>query len=201
MNGEAKMPVYIYRMFGKGNGYAGSDTLDVELQISNRAEELLAGKTNIVFTTLSLTAIASVSFEGGTAEAKWEDAAKCGYITVTNIPEIYKWVSSIEVGQGATKSVSSGSTIIRFQTPIAKGSEKSSSLRNGTTTTVVLSSRGKSGYTSFPESGTLDIVVRLTPVSSESGGTSNPADHVFLFSTAPVTDGKAVLDFRRGVRQ
>jgi hypothetical protein len=40
MNGEVKMPIYNYKTFGKGGGYAGSDALDVMIEIYDKEDTL-----------------------------------------------------------------------------------------------------------------------------------------------------------------
>jgi hypothetical protein len=207
-DGVVKLPLYTYGFIPKG--YVGNDTLYVELEISD-------GRIDggfVLTMLLSRAAIASVVFENGVAEASWDNAVKAGYITVTNIPEIYSQSSKInvQVGQEAKKIPVSigGSVAIGFETLIATGNGECSDgnlglpalFSNGITTVPVLPSRKEAGYTSdFPKSGTMDIVVNLTPPSGNTSGVSMTATHTFLFNAVQIRDGKAILDFRRGVRQ
>jgi len=195
-DGEVKLPFYVNKAFGDGGGYAGTDPVDVKLGISDR--EKAATGNYFTFSLLSRAAIASVAFEDGVAEAKWDDVCKPVYITVTNIPEIYNQGSTIQVGQKAIKMPSIGGVVLfAFEAAAAFGSDNGN-VRDGTTTVPVLPSRKASGYLSFPESGTMDVVITLSPPSSGSGVT---VDHVFLFKNAQFTNSKTVLDFRQGARQ
>jgi len=192
MNGEVKLSFYIAKLFGKGGGYAGADPADVKLEIFSE-QSGTEGKL------LSTAAIASVAFNDGAAAAKWSDTLKPIYITVTNIPEIYNRGSSIQAGQKATKMplVIGGAVAFGFDAAAASGNGRSI-VSNATTTVPILPSRGASGYILFPERGTMDVVVSLNPPSSGSGVT---VDHIFLFTAVPITNGRATLDFRRGIMQ
>jgi hypothetical protein len=198
-NGEVKLQIYINKLFGKPNGYADSKPVDVRLKIADRtAVQDRPGEFS--FTVVSKAAIASVAFEDGAAEIKWDGEFKPVLITVTNIPEIYTYSADIQVGEKLVKllSIGGGSAVFGSASGTASGSEKTF-VRNGTTTALVFpSSRVESGYLSFPESSAMDIAVSLTPPSRGSGVT---IDHVFLFSKVQLTDSKAVLDLRKGVRQ
>jgi hypothetical protein len=197
VDGEVKLPFYIEKVFGDGGGYAGPAPGDVTLEIKDREKTDAVNVFN--YPLISSAIIASVAFEDGVAQAKWSDAFKPIYITVTNIPEIYSQNSTIEAGQKATRAPLSigGVVVFGFETASAAG-RGSNWVRNGTTTVPVLPWRKESGYIPFPASGTMDIVVTLSPPSSGSGVT---VGHVFLFKDMPITNGRATLDFRRGVRQ
>jgi len=98
-------------------------------------------------------------------------------------------------------SIGGGPVIFGHDAAAASGSA-GGSVSDGITTVLVLPSRKASGYLSFPESGTMDIVVSLTlPGEKVAQGVSIGSVHVFLFKDAQITNGKAVLDFRQGVRQ
>jgi len=201
-DGEVKLPFYVKKAFGNGGGYAGSDTADVKLEIADR-EKAASGKY-FTFPLLSRAAIASVAFEDGVAEAKWDDACKPVYITVTNISEIFNGSSTIQVGQKAIKlpSIGNGPVVFGHDAAAASGSAQGS-VRDGITTVVVLPSRKASGFMPFPESGTMDVVVSLfLPAQKVAQGVNMPSGyHVFLFKDAQFTDSKADLDFRQGARQ
>jgi len=187
MNGEVKLPFYIAKVFGKGSGYAGTDPVDVKL-------EIFSDDSRTIGKLLSRAVFPSTAFKDGVAEVRWNNALKPVYITVTNIPEMYNQGSTIGVGQNATRLPLT--TLIGFNSKEASGSDRSI-VSNGTTTVPVLPSRG-SAYKPFPERGTIDIVVGLTPRSSGSGVT---IDHQFLFTAVLINNGKAVIDFRNGIRQ
>jgi hypothetical protein len=201
-NGEVKLPVYIEKMFGKGGAYTDSDTIDVMLEISDGIELSHDGREssrgrNLSFLKLSIAAFSSVTFEDGVAEVQWDNAAKAGYISVTNIPAEYSNYAQITVGKLGPQvfgqfmwepgTVASGSSGI-------PGVE----VVDGKVTIPVLPSRDESGYISFTETSTKDIVLALTPLLSDSAVTKS---HQFLFKDVEITDGKALIDFRRGVKQ
>jgi len=198
-NGEAKLPVYVLKLIsiGKPNGYAGNDTGDIEIIISDQV------KSEKYIPPLSKTAITAVSFKGGVAEVNWGDTISAGTITVTNIPETYYSVTDISVGLGAKKPLGLAGALlgyspVTFDTSIGSEIGESDNIRNGTITMLILTQRKESGYAPFPQSGTVDIVV--TPrLLSDKG--KMVADSQFLFKDVSLTDGKTTLDFRQGVKQ
>jgi len=186
-NGEVKLPVYNYKISGDSKGYTGNDTLDVILQIYDSNDQNNANLLLSVF-------LPSVKFEKGVATSKWDDALKPGIITVNNIPEkTYNDPTQIAVGKGTKKAPLVG---LVLNTTIAGGI---GNINNGTTIVQALPYRSKSGCDPFPQSDTVDIIVTLL-VPPEPGKLVS-FGHVFLFKNVQISDGKAVLDLRNGVKQ
>jgi len=205
-NGEAKLPVSVTKAFKKPVVYDGNDTGDIRLVIADQVKSEGNTSGGFDYRTLARAAIATVSFEGGVADVKWDDAVSDGYITVTNIPENYQ-VSGIQVGIGAKKigipltklfaftfDPIIGSEIVAGNEPIAD-----ISVHNGIITIPVPSWRKESGYTPFPQSGTVDVVIHLSSTSNKNKAVA--ADQ-YLFRAVPVTNGQAAtLNFRQGAKQ
>lgn len=205
MNGEVKLPVNNPLKFGgkPNGGYNGSDTVNINLLISETFEESNSdspGSPDAVF--------GSVTFNNGMAEANWDDAAKAGYITVTNItiPELYYYAISVKpsifvgktiniplLGPGAADGTAYGSDMVNINDGILK---------------VRVLLRDKSGhYYSFSESGTKDITLNI-PLMPKKGapgysdsGVNKAQNFTYLFKAVQIIDGKATIDFRRGVKQ
>jgi len=195
INGEVKLPVYNFKMSGDSNGYTGNDTLDVVLKIYDSNDQ---NNANVLLSVL----LSSVKFENGVAAAKWDDALKPGIIIVNNIPEKpYNETHDIFSGSSAHTIVGKGTKKVPvlglvFNTTIADGYNN---INNGTAIVQVLPLRNKTGYDPFPQNDTVDIIVNLG-VPPEPGKVVGSV-HVFLFKNVQISDGKAVLDLRRGVRQ
>jgi len=217
---RVELPVYIVKMFGQGDGYAGSDTTDIYIEIYERvavvsqtAEPLpsIFGKRKdpepapetFSFTILSKAVIGAATFQNGVTEVKWEDAVKAMpiNITVTNIPAEYQPVdqsdfrnTQIQIGEKLEKAL--GGVFI------SKGvsSQGGGNIRNGTATATIfpLGKNDAGNYITLPENCTVDIAVSLSPPSNDKGVS---VAHVFLFKGVQITGSKAVLDLRRGVRQ
>jgi len=195
-NGEVKLPVYSFKIAGESKGYTGNDALDVILQIFDNNDQENANILMSVF-------LPSVKFENGIAASKWDDALKPGTIIVNNIPEkpyinqtdnIFGNNAQIVVGKGTKKVPILG---LVFNTTLASGTNNINS--NGTATVQALPNRTKSGCDPFPQSDTVDITVTLS-VPPEPGKAVG-VGHVFLFKNVQISDGKAVLDLRKGVKQ
>jgi hypothetical protein len=216
-NGEVKLPVTNYAPFGK-KGYAGSDTLDVKIVISDPVKgevdpEIAESRSKAglppmeprtEYVGLSAAVFASVTFENGVAEANWDDAVKGGHITVTNIavPEGYTWSE-----RGVAPVIYIGKvtgSVIPYGTPSGNGG-----VINGTLAVPVLRSLDESGrYSSFSENGTVAITLKLVltavdrpEITRGVSGVAMDNDFFFLFTAVEITDGKAVIDFRQGIRQ
>jgi hypothetical protein len=182
-NGEARLPLSYFALLGKGGGYAGSDTVEVDLTIYERDAQ------GGLVSTPSRAVFPSVEFQGGVAKAHWDDAAKACIITVTNIPQTYPDGFNVSVLIGMT-SYPLG---IPLTTPYG-----STWVRNGAARVPVLpSSFGDGVYSSYTEDGEKDIVFSVSvPVEGKVIGQR----HDFLFKAVNITDNEAVIDFRNGDR-
>jgi len=189
-NGEVKLPLYVKPLisipFSKPKGYAGSDTSTIEISFRNSASSDggYYDEPDGVFE--------SVTFKSGVAEAKWEDAAKAGYLTITGIPAQYNdrgaqifigWVppgtSKTPQGRWLSSNTVKDGAIIRKIYPKEKQGDN---------------------YESYNFTGTKDIMVAIGngkegPLISVIG--SDPSYDYFLFKDAQITNGKITLDLRR----
>ena len=189
-NGEVKIPITVPRVFGKPNGYDGSDILDIRLKISDTRE---AGLIQAV--------LASVQFENGIAEVNWDNAIRPGIITVTNIPEHYHSFEAIS-GKFGRAEIRVGQTTRVVADMVPAGIPNGSgSVVNGTVTMAVLRDRDASGYESFPENTQIDFLLLIhLPRPKNTAITITQFDH-YLFRNVQIINGKATIDFRRGAKQ
>jgi hypothetical protein len=195
-NGELALPLY-----GKEAGYFGSDTVNVCLRIGDTAKEVGGRYGNAGFDFI----FADVPFEDGVKEVKWNDQVTPGFITITNIPAEFK---------GSTATVHIGHPDYELKAtsilgaPIVTGTEATctailTSTENSTwqgilTEKFIASVDGK--YLSFPQSGTRDVIVQLAKFA-DPNKPSTLSYTLFRFKTAPIQDGKIILDLSQGVRQ
>ena len=179
-DGEVAMPVYAFKVLGKPNGYNGSDTLNVGLNIYDTMDEAKFPRSyDAIFE--------SVQFSNGEAAVNWDDAIRAGYITITNIPEEYNAQAQVLIGQTVY------TLVINSEIPNSSGP-----IQNGTVTVPVLRSIFETGNTSYTESGVKDILLSVKPQPS---GNEITKDHQFLFRGVQITNGEATLNFSEGVRQ
>ena len=177
---EIKLPVNIFKVFGKPNGYDGDGILDVSVVICDSVSDKMFGRSpTIVFN--------NVQFENGAAEVNWNNAIRAGSVTITNIPAVYKWQVQILIGQ-TTYPLGIAASI-----PYGNGT-----IINDTITVPILQGRDMSGYKSYTENGTKDILLSIQPPRSGETVTKN---HQFLFRDVRITNGVVTIDFRQGVRQ
>jgi len=175
-NGEVSLSVFEDRG-GKPRGYAGNDGLDVRISIQDAKDSSF---------DIAGFILPAVQFEDGFARTAWTNVASAGWITVTNIPEEYRvgGGADILIGQRryglGPRGVPHGRGLIRRD--------------NGMAVVPIFPSRTESGFVSYNESTTRDILLVLSP---PRGGHV----HEFLFTRVQIKDGKATIDFRQGVRQ
>jgi hypothetical protein len=192
-NGEVKLLIYYAKSllsnpFSKPDGYAGNDTVPaIEIRFYSTSGGLSMG-TDAVFE--------SVTFENGVAAVQWNNAAKAGYITVTDIPAEYNGrEAEIDIGWKGLSATAVVDTPLRNLT-----------VSNGTITGKIYPKEGDK-YISYTFTGAKDIMVHLgngkertSALSFITIGLSPYQDH-FLFKNVQITNGKADIDFRRGVKQ
>jgi len=182
-NGEVKLLIYIKPIidipFSKPDGYAGSDTVTVEISFLDSATGY---GTDAVFE--------SVAIKNGMADVKWEDAFKAGYITITGIPEQYNdRDTEIFIGW-VTPSTSKGSP---------QGRELNGKVIKGTIICKIYPKEGNK-YESYAFTGTKDIMVAILNGKERPMVSVIPFDtsyDYFLFKDAQITNGKVNLDLRR----
>ena len=183
-NGEVKLLIYIKPIidipFSKPDGYAGSDTVTVEISFLDSATGY---GTDAVFE--------SVTFKNGVADVKWEDAFKAGYLTVIGIPEQYN-NRSAEIFIGWVPPTSMSNT--------PQGKQLSyNSVINGTIICKIYPKEGNK-YESYTFTGTKDIMVAILNGKERPMVSVIPFDtsyDYFLFKDAQITNGKVNLDLRR----
>ena len=183
VNGEAKLPVYEYKLVGKPKVYNASNVLDVKFMIHDSSD--ISGKEfyspNVVF--------AAVQFSNGIAEVTWGDAIKAGIITITNIPDLYNsGFQTLQLVIGQTSY-----NIINPETPSGYGV-----IKNGRISVPVLRARDRSGYVPYTENGTKDILLIIQP--PKSGQAISVYDQ-YLFTNVRITNGRADINFAVGSKQ
>jgi len=197
INGEVKMPIIVPRAFGKPNGYVGSDILDVHFDIGDTRDDWQARILYGVFQ--------KVQFENGVAEVNWEDRIKPGLITVTNIPKEYnineQYKDGYNKSSGRAEIRIGQTTRVVADSPPAGIPNGRGTVRNGTITVGVLRNRDETGFESFPESTTSNILLVLHLPAPVGKTISIIQTDQFLFRNVQIIDGKATLNFNRGVRQ
>jgi len=209
-NGEVKLLLFQERPFiGGYTGYTGSDTISVQLVISNtKMRSTETNEPDFIFE--------SVKFENGVANMEWDDGFKINsVVTVTGIPPEYN-NRDIVIGIGfsqSTQDLESGHYLMRGgSTTNSGGIIVSGTVRNGAITTRIYP-RSNGRYMQYTFTGTKDIMVLLDNgkerpkdlvgglLSSISIVGNDPFTDYFLFASSSITDGKVTLDFRRGVRK
>jgi hypothetical protein len=184
-NGEVALSIY-KGLFGK-NGYIASDTLQVSLDIADTKSAGSLGGNDAIFT--------SVTFENGDATVNWEDAVRPGYITITGIP------ADLHGGGASGISITIGyySANPFSGIPVTVPAGLNGHISNGTVTLKVYQADLSRQGLSYTETGIKDIWATIDDHSKDSGMMAG--NTTYLFKAVQITDGKATIDFSRGVRQ
>jgi hypothetical protein len=181
-NGEAKLLLFADKPFVGKTSYTGSETIPVQLCVRD-TDAYIYEDYDFVFE--------SVVFENGMAEAKWDNVFKSGSITITGIPDDYK-DREIDIFIGSP-------TFIAGERNIGGAGY---TVKNPAIT-IKIPPKQNNKYESYTFTGTKDIMVALDNGKQKSSLVigRDPSKDFFLFKAAQITDGKAVLDFRRGAKQ
>jgi hypothetical protein len=186
-NGEVTLLLYTKASFGasmnpfgnKSPPYTGSDTVEVLLLLEDKAEKALNDQgPDAIF--------ASVTFENGVADVKWEDASKIGSIIITgSSPEYNGYWTRIDFKSDATGG-------------LEKVLKNGPTVENGTITVkmMTMDGSGKNTVIAYTENSTMDITLYLNRPN-----TTIQIPATFLFKAARITGGKATLNFAAGVKQ
>jgi len=171
-NGEVNLPLTVPRMFGKGNGYDGNDTVDIRISVNNEKRGV---------SSIASFAFTSLSFENGIATVNWDDGFKVGItITINDIPaehndkEAYVFVNftggaaQVNLANARQGIVKNGSITVTIY------NENGGALLPSATTSSINVSLA------FPGTGVIRVVI--------------PNIHI---NNVPVSDGKATVNFRQ----
>ncbi|GHU21066.1 hypothetical protein FACS1894172_15450 [Spirochaetia bacterium] len=187
-NGEVKLSLYTYKespipfVGPTVNGYTGNETGAVGLLINDTAERSY-GQPDVIFE--------SVTFENGTANLKWNDAFKTGLITITNIPaEFDDRQASVHIGYrgGNILSVNADISFIMID------------IQDGTLVTPKFV-RENGVLKSYSGTDKKDIFVSIVMGPRNASLRILPPHKDFLFKAVQITNGKAILDFAKGIEQ
>jgi len=197
-NGEVNLLIYKDVPFAGLTAYKGSDTIRIELCIRDTEESYQAmAKTTSPPPGFDRTPdfiFPSVTFENGTATAKWDDAFKVGSITVTGIPGVYnRSTARININLPDEKN-KRGTYLYNINGVIQDG-----------TVTAKFYRENEDNY--MPFTGTQDINVNMgspqgTVATDLAGlGLVQSAVPLQLLFKAQMTNDNSTLDFAQGIKQ